>query len=175
MDSSSPVVDPLPPPPGLPREARLDSIAALTQAHDDVIALATRHIKVFDVDLSWGGWNATARCDALAAFLRRSPGTRLDIIVHDTRWIEAMAARLTALLARHAGAMTIYRTGNAARGAMDPLVIVDDLHFVHRAHVEWTRGVLSIGSPERAKPLVERFDEIWETGLPGVTGSVLGL
>ena len=175
MDSSSPVVDPLPPPPGLPREARLDSIAALTQAHDDVIALATRHIKVFDVDLSWGGWNATARCDALAAFLRRSPGTRLDIIVHDTRWIEAMAARLTALLARHAGAMTIYRTGNAARGAMDPLVIVDDLHFVHRAHVEWMRGVLSIGSPERAKPLVERFDEIWASGEPGVAGTVLGL
>ena len=36
-------------------------------------------------------------------------------------------------------------------------------------------GTLSIGSPERAKPLVERFDEIWESGEPGVTGSVLGL
>ena len=76
MDSSSPAVDPLPPPPGLPREAHLDSIGALTRAQDEVIALATRHIKVFDVDLSWGGWNAVARCDALSAYLRRSPGAR---------------------------------------------------------------------------------------------------
>jgi len=37
------------------------------------------------------------------------------------------------------------------------------------------RGVLSIGSPERAKPLVERFDEIWASGEPGVAGTVLGL
>ena len=71
--------------------------------------------------------------------------------------------------------MTVYRTSDAARAAMDPLVIVDDVHFVHRHHVDWPRGTLSIGSPERAKPFVERFAEIWATGEPGVAGSVLGL
>lgn len=174
MDTS-PRADPLLPPPGLPREARLDSIAALAAAQDDVLALAKRHVKVFDVDLSWGGWHTATRCDALSAFLRRTPGARLDVIVHDTRWIESTAARLGALLARHAGAMTVYRTSDAARAAMDPLVIVDDVHFVHRHHVDWPRGTLSIGSPERAKPFVERFAEIWATGEPGVAGSVLGL
>jgi len=165
----------LPPPPGLPREERLDSIAALIRAQDDVIALARRHIKVFDVDLSWGGWNASTRCAALGSYMRRIPGARLSIIVHDTHWIEASGARLMALLALHSHAMTIYRTGASARNAMDPLLIVDDDHFVHRFHVDRTGGTLSIGSPERAKPLVERFDEIWESGEPGVTGSVLGL
>jgi hypothetical protein len=71
--------------------------------------------------------------------------------------------------------MTIYRTGESARKAMDPLLIVDDDHFVHRFHIDRTGGTLSIGSPERAKALVERFDEIWESGVPGVTGTVLGL
>ena len=165
----------LAPPPGLPREERLDGLTALVRAHDDVIALARRHIKVFDVDLSWGGWNTAARCEALSSYLRRMPGARLDVIVHDTRWIEAFGARLTALLVRHAHAMTIYRTGAAARSAMDPLVIVDETHFVHRHHVDQPYGTLSIGSPERAKPLVERFDDIWSTGEPGVTGTVLGL
>jgi len=165
----------LPPPPGLPRETRLESVAELTRAHDDVIALARRHIKLFDVDLSWGGWNSAARCDALASYLRRIPGARLDIIVHDTRWIEACGARVTALLARYSHAMKIYRTGERARGAMDPLLIVDDTHFVHRFHVDRVHGKLSIGDPERAKALVERFDEIWESGEPGVTGTVLGL
>jgi len=165
----------LPPPPGLPREARLDSLAALKRAHDEVIALAQRHIKVFDSDLSSDGWNSAERCSALSSYLRRKPGARLDIIVHDTRYVEVYAARLTALLARHAHAMKIYRTGAAARSARDPLVIVDDVHFVHRHHIDWAHGTLSIGSPERAKPLVERFGEIWATGEPGVSASVLGL
>jgi len=174
--ASSPTPDTkLPPPPGLPREARLDSLAALDRAQDDVIALAQRHIKVFDTDLSEGRWNTAERCDALSSYLRRMPGARFDIIVHDTRWIESSAARLCALLVRHAHAMKVYRTGAAARAAMDPLVIVDDLHFVHRHHVDWPHGSLSIGSPERAKALVDRFDEIWATGEPGVAGSVLGL
>jgi hypothetical protein len=165
----------LPPPPGLPREERLDSIGALTRAQNDVIALARRHVKVFDIDLSWGGWNSDARCAALGAFMRTIPGARLDIIVHDTHWIEASGARLMALLARHSHAMTIYRTGHSARAARDPLLIVDDDHFVHRFHVDRIGGTLSIGSPERAKPFVERFSEIWESGVPGVTATVLGL
>ena len=165
----------LPPPPGLPREARLDSLADLDRAHDEVIALAQRHIRIFDIDLSGGRWNAADRCDALSSFLRRIPGARLDIIVHDTRWIESSGGRLSVLLLRHAHAMKVYRTGNAARAAMDPLLIVDDTHFVHRYHVGRTGGTLSIGDPERAKPLVDRFDEIWATGEPGVTGTVLGL
>lgn len=169
------MIEPLAPPPGLPREVRLDSLAALDRAHGEVIALAQRHVKVFDIDLSWGGWNTTERCEALSAYLRRMPGAHLDIVVHDTRFLEASGARLTSLLVRHAHAMTIYRTGVAARAAMDPLVIVDDLHFVHRHHIDWPHGTLSIGSPERAKALVERFDEIWSTGEPGVTGTVLGL
>lgn len=175
MASSPPSLEPIPPPPGLPREAQLDSVAALCRAYDDVIALAQRHVKVFDTDLSWGGWNTTERCDALSSYLRRMPGARLDIVVHDTRFVESHGARLVALLARHAHAMKIYRTGAAARAAMDPLVIVDDLHFVHRQHIDWPRGTLSIGSPERAQALVERFGEIWATAEPGVSDSVLGL
>ncbi|HEY7788332.1 MAG TPA: hypothetical protein VIF33_07375 [Casimicrobiaceae bacterium] len=172
---SSPTPEPIPPPPGLPREERLDTVAALGRAQDDVIALAQRHIRIFDIDLSWGGWNTAARCDALSSYLRRIPGARLDIIVHDTRWIESSGGRLTVLLMRHAHAMKVYRAGAAARAAMDPLLIVDDTHFVHRYHIGRPGGTLSIGSPERAKPLIERFDEIWATGEPGVTGTVLGL
>ena len=175
MGSSTTQAETLAPPPGLPREERLGSVAALGRAQDDVIALARRHIKVFDVDLSWGGWNTASRCDALSSYLRRVPGGRFDIIVHDTRWIESSGARLMALLLRHAHAMKIYRTGAAARAAMDPLLIVDEMHFVHRNHMRFPAGTLSIGDPERAMPLVERFDEIWETGEPGVTGTVLGL
>ncbi len=161
--------------PQAPREERLDTLAAMTHAQDELIALARHHIKLFDIDLSWGGWNGAARCEALSQFLRRDRAARLSVIVHDTHWLEASGARFCAVLRRHADAMTLYRTGTEARAAMDPLLIVDDLHFLHRQHIDWPRATLSIGNAERARPLVQRFDEIWETGEPGLSGSVLGL
>ena len=58
---------------------------------------------------------------------------------------------------------------------MDPLVIVDGRHFLHRFHIEQPRAALGIGEPLVARPLVERFEEIWATGEPGVDATVLGL
>ena len=52
----------LPPPPGLPREERLDyDRRAHPRAGRRHRARATPY-QGFDIDLSWGGWNAAARC-----------------------------------------------------------------------------------------------------------------
>jgi hypothetical protein len=157
-----------------PREERLETVAQQTAAIDTLIALARERISVFDVDLSQSGWNSPPRADALSNFLR-VPYARLDIIVHETTWIEKSCPRLTNLLRRFGHAMTIYKTGSGARGAMDPLVIVDGQHFLHRYHIQQPRATLSIGMPQAARPLVTRFDEIWATGEPGLTATVLGL
>ena len=58
---------------------------------------------------------------------------------------------------------------------MDPLVIVDGRHFLHRFHVDQPRAALAIDDPAAARPLVTRFEEIWATGEPGLSGTVLGL
>jgi hypothetical protein len=129
---------------------------------------------VFDVDLAQMAWHAPARASVLDAFLRRRDA-KLRLIVHDTQHLERACARLTNLLPRHPEGFEIRRTGPAARGAMDPLVIVDERHFVHRFHVDHLRAVIAIEQPAGARPLVERFEEIWATGEPGVQGTVLGL
>jgi hypothetical protein len=175
--ASSPPSPPDPPtePSPAPREERLDTLAAQVAAIDELIDLARQRIQVFDVDLSQGGWNQAQRMDRLSRFLRRGPNARLEIIVHDTRWIEASCARLTALLRQYSNAMTIYRTGPDAQGAMDPLLLVDEHHFLHRFHIDRPQATLAIAMPQAAKPLVTRFAEIWATGEPGLTGTVLGL
>ena len=68
-----------------------------------------------------------------------------------------------------------YRTGAEARRATDPLLIVDDSHYLHRFHLEQPRAVMGIEQPEQTRPLANRFDEIWATGESGVSGTVLGL
>ena len=50
---------------------------------------------------------------------------------------------------------------------MDPLVIVDGRHFLHRFHIDHPRASLVIENPQQAGPLVTRFEEIWATRAPG--------
>ena len=169
MDTSSSTSDAAP-----GREWRVESLAEHAQAIDDVLALARQRVQLFDIDLAQGGWNTAARTDALSRFLRRR-NAQLQVIVHDTRWIEANAARFVDLLRQFGAAMTVYKTGPEARGAMDPLLIVDHRHFVHRFHVDRPRAAAAIDMPQAAKPLVQRFEEIWATGEPGLAGTVLGL
>lgn len=158
-----------------PVERTLASIAEQVEAIDALIERAQSQLRVFDVDLSQGGWNAAERSERLVAFFRRGRGARVEMIVHDTRWLEQSCPRLLALLKTYGHAMTVYRTGPEARSAMDPLTIADDRHFLHRFHVDGARAALAFDSPAAAKPLVARFGEIWATGEPGLSGTVLGL
>ena len=161
--------------PPAPRLVELDTVAAQAAAIDELIALARHHIQVFDQDLSQTGWNSPVRADRLAAFLREIRGRRLDIIVHDTRYLESACPRMMNLLRSYGHAMTVYQTGAEAKIATDPLVIIDGVHYLHRFHFEQPRAALGVNQPEQTKPLASRFEEIWTTGEPGVTGTVLGL
>jgi hypothetical protein len=158
-----------------PVERALASLAEQAEAIDTLVERAQALVRVFDVDLSQGGWQSADRAERLVAFLRRARGTRVEMIVHDTRWLEQACPRLIALLRTYAHAMTVYRTGPEARSAMDPLTIADDRHFLHRVHVDSARATLAFDAPVAARPLVTRFEEIWATGEPGLTETVLGL
>lgn len=158
-----------------PTERALTTIAEQVEAIDALIDRARSSLRVFDVDLSQGGWNGPDRAERLVAFLRRGRGARVEMILHDTRWLERSCPRILALLKVYGHAMTVYRTGPEARSAMDPLAIADDRHFLHRFHVDAARAALAFDAPVAARPLVARFGEIWATGEPGLTGTVLGL
>jgi hypothetical protein len=161
-----------------PIEARvvaLTTVAEQAAAIDELIAMARHHIRIFDQDLSQTGWNSAARGERLAAFLREVRGRRLDIIVHDTRYLEVACPRMLRLLQGYGHAMSILRTGDDARVATDPLVIVDGMHYLHRFHFELPRATLGVAQAEQTQPLANRFDEIWATGEPGISGTVLGL
>jgi hypothetical protein len=171
MDSSSSTPDAAPE----PREATLASVAEQVAAIDEIVGYARTRLQVFDVDMKSGGWQRAVRVDALGRFLRGVRGARSEIILHDLRWLESASGRLLATLRQFPHAVTIYRAGPEARAAMDPLVIVDRQHCLHRFHVDQPRASLAVAQPAAIKPLCTRFDEIWATGEPGLSSSVLGL
>jgi hypothetical protein len=162
-------------PPIEPRVVILTSVTEQAAAIDELIPMARRHIRVFDQDLSQTGWNSALRAERLSAFLREVRGRRLDIIVHDTRYLEGACPRMVSLLRTFSYAMSILKTGDEAKIATDPLLIVDTTHYLHRFHFDQPRATLGIMQPEQTQPLANRFDEIWATGEPGIPGTVLGL
>jgi hypothetical protein len=159
----------------LPRQEALATIAAQVAAIDTLLGLAQHSIRVFDVDLSGMGWNGSKRAETIMAFLQSNPAAKVEIIVHDTGWIERSCPRLLNILKYRGHAVAIRRTGPDARQAMDPLLIVDGVHFLHRFHASQPRAALSIGDPVAAQPLVTRLDAISDSAEPGVTPTVLGL
>ena len=163
------------PPVPQPRQETLATVGAQVAALDELLLLAQHSVRVFDYDMAEMGWNSQVRADRLSAFLRRSRTSKVEIIVHETRWLESSCPRLLNVLKTFGDRMTIYRTGPEARGASDPLVLIDGRHFLHRFHIEQPRATLAIESPQLAGPLVNRFEEIWATGEPGLTGTVLGI
>jgi hypothetical protein len=173
-DSAAPAAAPTAPVPAS-RTVALSSIAEQAAAIDELIGLAKHRIRVFDHDLSQMGWSRAQRIEHVGAFLRGTRGRRLDIIVHDTAYLETSCPRLLSLLRTYSHAVTIYRTGPEARHATDPLIVVDDRHYLHRFHFEQPRATLGIDQPEETRPLAQRYDEIWATGEPGVNATVLGL
>jgi len=170
MSAEAPAGDP-----AAPRSVALTTVAEQIKAIDELIALARERIRVFDQDLSQTGWNQPTRVDRLAAFLGGVRGRRLDIIVHDTNYLESACPRMLNLLRTYSFAMTIYRTGTEARLATDPLLIVDDQHYLHRFHFAQPRSTVGIAQPEQTQPLANRFEEIWATGEPGINATLLGL
>ncbi|MDQ6620864.1 MAG: hypothetical protein M3Z31_14435 [Pseudomonadota bacterium] len=160
---------------GTPSYRVVDTFAEQAACIDVLLGLANARVRVFDFDLKHTGWSSAGRADALARFLLGSREARLQVVVQDVRYLETSCPRLTSLLRRFSAAITIYRAGSEARSAFDPLLIVDDRHFMHRFHYTQPRAAVAIDQPGLAKPLVQRFDEIWATGEPGLTGDVLGL
>ena len=142
---------------------------------DEVIATARQTIRVFDISLGNRGFNSPARATLLREFFVRGRAHRLLIALHETELLERECPRLLILLRQFPSAIHIHRATGVALQASDPFVIADTAHFWHRLHYQHPRSVLSLGSPNDAKPLLDRFDEIWESSELAVSASTAGL
>ena len=169
------------PPPGeLPGASYrlMTTNAEAVAAIDEVVAASAHELRVFDSTpgtLRERGFGAAARIESLRAMLLASRGHCLRIVLHDVRAIELELPRLLNLLAAHSGQIQIHRTTGQARDAHDALIIADDCHFWRRLHMDQSRSVLTLHDATGTRPILERFEDIWERSELAVSGSMLGL
>ncbi len=144
-------------------------------AIDQVIAHAGQTLHIFDPDLTRGGYASLKRYEALRAFLLKSRGSRLSLVLHETDYLTARCPRLMTLLQTHGHAVNIYKTAEHARIASDPFVVADGSHYVHRFHGEGMRFLLAMHDMAGARQLEERFAQLLEASYPAVFSTTLGL
>ena len=148
---------------------------AYEAAIDTIIQHAERELRIFDSELSRGGYTSLKRYDALREFLFRSRNSRLTIVLHQVDFFSTHCPRLMGLLKTHSHAISVCQTAEHARAAHDPFMIADQQHYMHRFHVDDVRLLLALNDPLGVNGLRERFDQLLQASSPAVFATTLGL
>ena len=158
-----------------PSYRQISGTAESLAAIDEVISVAERAIRIFDVSLSNRGFNSPALAEKLRQFLVAGRAHRVFIALHETELLERENPRLLMLLRQFPLSIEIHRTLAQARNANDPFVVADDHSVWHLHHREQPRAIVALHSPADAIPIMQRFDEIWNLSEPAVWATTTGL
>jgi hypothetical protein len=140
-----------------------------------LLRLARRELRIFDPDLSQLEINAGVQIELLTRFLRESRARRVLVALHDVEHVSRRCPRLIALLGSHTDRFAIHRTQGDAAKVQDCFVLADDEHLIRRPVTAQARGVRVTSDPKECQPMLERFAEIWESSMHGVSPNITGL
>ena len=144
-------------------------------AADMLLGRATRELRIFDPDLGEYRLETPARIELVRGFLLKSPNNRLYIAVHDPEHVKRYCPRVMNLLATFSVSMFIHRTEGDAARVQDCFILADNSSFVRRPVAAQPRGVFVVDDFHEASGMRKRFDEIWESSIPGVSATTSGL
>jgi hypothetical protein len=161
--------------PATPQRKLLGARSEYFEGFGALLARARRELRIFDADLSELDMNGLARIEALSHLLRGSRTHRIFIALHELEHVTKHCPRLIALLGSHTACVFIHRTQGEAAKVQDCFVLADDEHLLRRPVRSQPRGVLVLNDPKECQPMRERFGEIWESSLPGVSANTTGL
>lgn len=140
-----------------------------------MIESAKRELKIFDPDLSRGGYQRLEIHQALEHFLAKDRLNRVTMILHDSQFFYTRCPRLIELMQHYTHAMTIYLTDERGHVAQDAFVLADRGDYLHRFHVNHARFKYVQGDEVAAKPLHERFQQLLDVTSVSLSVSTTGL
>jgi hypothetical protein len=144
-------------------------------AFDELVARARKELRIFDPDLSQLELNAPTRAESLRQFMLASRENRLFIALHDIDYVTRAAPRVMNLLTQFSAAIAVHRTEGDAARVQDCFVLADGEHLVRRPVAAHPRGVVLANDLKECLAIRERFDEIWQSSVPAVSATRLGL
>lgn len=145
------------------------------EALDSLLAQARRSIRIYDWDLSDGGYERPARIELLRAFCKQGMGRQIRILLADDTFLTRHANQMMQLLAIWGHVLEIRVRDSDPPPAEDCFVLVDETGVLKRFDKDATKGVMRPDSRGDVVDLGIRFDSEWERAPGRVTTRTLGL
>jgi hypothetical protein len=158
-----------------PRRTIIGSRGEYVAAFDELVAVVRRELRIFDPDCGQLDMNSPGRHEQLRQFLLASRDNRLFVVVHDPDHLKRHCPRVLRLVAEFSAAIAIHQTEGEAARAQDCFVLADMEHFVRRPVAAQPRGVYCVNEYQDARSFRDRYDEIWQSSVPAITATTLGL
>jgi len=158
-----------------PQRRLITTRSEYLEGFSTLLGLARRDLRIFDPDLAQLDINSAGQIGTLTRFLRENPARRVLIALHDPEHATRRCPRLLSLLGSYTGRISINLTEGDAAKVQDCFVIADAEHLIRRPVTSQARGVLVTDDPKDCQPMLERFAEIWDSSVPGVSANTTGL
>ena len=151
--------------------ARADIVPAVLE----LLRRATREIRCLHHDLSLFELSQTTTVDAMHALLHAARNAHVRLLVDETDWLDAHAARLRLLQRQFSHAIEMRRACADDPVGEDALFIADHRHVLVLSRSAQAVGEIWLNNQPRAQPLVAAFDRRWEGGAHNLPVVPLGL
>ena len=148
-----------------------DYVSALST----LLSGAQRQIRIYDWDLSDGGFETPARIELLSAFCKQGMGREIRILLADDSYLKRDAGQLMRLLSVWGHVLHVRVRPAEPPPAHDCFVLVDEKGVLKRFDKGQSKGVMRLDSRSDVVDLGLRFDGEWGRAEGRVSAHTLGL
>lgn len=144
-------------------------------ALNTLLSSATRFIRIYDWDLSDGGYETPARIDLLNEFCKQGQGREMRILLADDSYLKHQGGQLMRQLSTWGHVLHVRVRDSEPPPAKDCFVLADDYGVLKRFDKSQTKGVMRLDSRSDVVDLGLRFDSEWGRAGGRVSAHTLGL
>ena len=146
-----------------------DYVSAL----NTLLSGATRLIRIYDWDLSDGGYETPARIEFLKEFCKQ--GRTIKILLADDSYLRQHAGQMMRLLSVWGHVLHVRVRDSEPPPARDCFVLADDKNVLKRHDKDEARGLMRLDARGDVAELAIRFDGEWDRAEKWVSAHTLGL
>jgi len=136
---------------------------------------AKREIRCLHHDLSLFDLSQSTVVDALHALLHGARGARVRLLVDDTGWLDAHAARLRLLQRQLSHAVELRKASTDDAVGEDAAFFADDSHLLVLSRSAHALGEVWFNNEPRTRAVAIEFDRRWEAAAHNLPVDPLGL
>jgi len=132
----------------------------------DLACKAQQSIQLFTATLDNNLYNQSEFIEAVSILAKRSPKSRVQILVRDSSALLKKGHRLIELSRRLTTAIQIHNPSEEDCQQIMELLLVDQTGYIHKKHADYYHGEASFNDRRHVHEWQKQFIQMWEVSTP---------